>query len=64
LISGEFERRFWTEEAVEALSHRPEAVPAPMTTETAAWRAGYVAGWVDLRAKLAGEASSVVPSER
>lgn len=59
------DRKSWTEEALEALTRQPEAHPSIMTTETAAWRAGFVAGWIARRAKESGEAPGrVVPSER
>jgi hypothetical protein len=59
------DRKAWTEEALESLTHQPEAQHALQTTETAAWRAGFVAGWI-ARAKKAAEGSTgrVVPSER
>lgn len=66
------ERDRWTEEALEALKLQPEANPTCPTTETAAWRAGYVAGWLKaherlhLRWLLAGNKQSEPPksSER
>jgi len=59
------DRKAWTEEALESLTHQPEAQHELQTTETAAWRAGFVAGWIARRAKEAGEAPGrVVPSER
>ncbi len=59
------DRKAWTEEALEVLTHQPEAAHELETTETAAWKAGFVAGWIARRAKEAGEASGrVVPSER
>ena len=59
------ERKAWTEEALESLTHQPEAQHSLETTETAAWRAGFVAGWVALRAKIAEHRPGrVVPSER
>lgn len=35
----------WTEEALEALKGVLEANPSVPSTETAAWRAGFVRGW-------------------
>ena len=66
MVSGEMERRSWTEEAVKAVNLRPEATPAPPTTETAAWRAGYVAGYVDRCAREFADRTKgrTVPSER
>jgi len=39
----------WTEEALEALRNCPEANPSLLTTETAAWRSGFVAGYLLVR---------------
>lgn len=46
------ERDRWTEEALEALKLRLEANPDCPTTETAAWRAGYIAGWIESHERL------------
>jgi hypothetical protein len=49
------ERKAWTREAKEAMTRRLDVDPSLQTVETAAWHAGFVAGWVALRTKLAGE---------
>lgn len=35
----------WTKEAIAMLKDHPEANPALPSTETEAWRSGYVAGY-------------------
>ena len=42
----EEQRILWTEEALELLRSTPEANPSLATTETAAWRAGFVRGYL------------------
>lgn len=63
------DRKVWTEEALESLTNQPEAQHSLETTETAAWRAGFVAGWIARRAKAAETGAcqglgGVVHSER
>ncbi len=38
-----------TDEALEILKEKPEANPDLPSTETAAWRAGFVAGYIHAR---------------
>ncbi len=45
-MAAKEERDRWTEEALEVLKQHPEANPDVPSTETAAWRAGFVAGWI------------------
>ena len=54
-------RDVWTAEALEALKSRPEAsMDAAVTTETAAWRAGFVAGYVEAKEKAMTHGTFVV----
>jgi hypothetical protein len=51
-MAAKEERDRWTEEALEVLKQHPEANPDVPSTETAAWRAGFVAGWIASHERL------------